>query len=718
MKKIAIIFLVALIIFLQSCVLNESNGENHDDTLIWENLININENAGIVISSMAKTGDLTPFKTQEEVDSFNTFPCTFIDGDNIYVIRNFSKNLTEDIYAYIDKKIQIKEIEIYSVSNLFGEPAKIALKGIDEKHIIYYKLTYIKTDKIYYITGAEEIDGKFIPKLYKFDNKGQLQADLLLQNLNLDDIIVTSEYIYYLKGTVKDGVKSCDLIRYSLKDSTTSVIDGSVSVFFGNADMIYYIKNEITASFDAKTVLYEYDAEKDNKTSISEITTNLNILDACFDKTNGNLYISDTGNIYAYSIKDKTSVKVMEAMQTFMNILQISNANMLVSIGHNQIAVYELTTKPASIAENEKPLKICYVGSQDGQAALQYDYPLKNMKLNGTFVRLEDAYMTGNFNEYMNTMAKKLLSGDDDFDLFYVHTSMFELFKNQYYTNLSLFLELANRFDSMLPGVKELCSIDDKLCLVPLNINFHMIQCNDELTNGKYEIPETLDKMLSFKDKIVGSFSDSLSIFMSGYFNHSLVAPWFEQYAANFIAGSININDKNSLESLISTSLSLLQDDSVYIGTDKVDSYIKIIQNQGHDNGFENESLSLYPIPKVDDSFKYNAEGFFIAINPNSRNKQLTANFLAYVIDFNAYMGFPILYENTGDHNHNHEHNDNTEFFELSYKNLLKNSVRQYQNSEYMLLLADQFDQLFSEKISVEQMTEEIYKFLKMVRDE
>lgn len=707
MKKITLIFLIIFIIFLQACVIKDNSSS--EDSSIEDDIknVNITKNEGFVSSSITKTGDLTSFKTEEEVDAFMTAPCTFIEGDNIYIIRNFPENLPEDIYSFLDNNDLKKEIEIYSVINLSKEPVRVKLKDIQDKQIVFYTLTYNKTDKTYYITGLESINDEFIPKLYKFDNDGQLQANLTLQNLNLSEIIVKSENIYYLQEILKDKIKSYDLMRYSLKDNKTSMIADLVSAFFESEGTIYYLKNETTASFDTETVLYRYDTEKDTNTSISEITANINILNACFDKVNENLYVSDGTNIYAFLIIEKKFVKVMESLQANMDILQISDTNMLVCIGHNQLSVYKLTSKPTSIEENEKPLRICYVSSQSGEAALKYEYPLNNMKSNGNSVRLEDAYIAENYTEYMNTMAKKLLSGDDDFDLFYVHTSMFELLKKQYYTDFSSFPSIINFFDSMLPGIRELCSIESQLCLVPDFISFDMMQCNNALTKETYVVPKTLDTMLSFKDNIIDNFSDSSSIFMSSFFKHSLFAPWFNQYAANFMIGN---DTKESLKSLISISLSLLQDSSVYIGDNKIDSYANIIQYHGNHDNFPGEYVSIFPIPKVDDSFKYSADVSYIAINPNSKNKQLAANFLAYVIDYAADTGFTILYENTNEI-------DNVELFKL-YKIQLQDSVRGYQNTEYMLLLADQFDQLVSGKISVDQMTDKIHNFLKMMRDE
>lgn len=187
--------------------------------------------------------------------------------------------------------------------------------------------------------------------------------------------------------------------------------------------------------------------------------------------------------------------------------------------------------------------------------------------------------------------------------------------------------------------------------------------------------------------------------------------------------GNTDIDNTDILKALISTSMSLIQDSSVYIGNDQVDSYINIIQNQSMSNSARSESESIYPLPKVDASFKYSADALYIAINPNSKNKQLAANFLAYVNDYTASLyaeqGFTILYENdkTASHGHEHEQNNNTEIVEL-YKKQLIDSIREYNNSEYSVLLYNQFEQLALGNISVDSMTEQIYRLLKMLRDE
>lgn len=519
MKKMIMMFFIIFILILQSCMAKNTYDENDDDyNLLWENLLGNANNVGLVMSSMTDIGDITPFKTHEEVDDFNTAPCTYVEGDSIYIIRNFPENLPENIYTFLENNDLKKEIEIYSISNISAGSVKIELKDIQEKRIVFYTLTYNKTDKKYYITGLESINGEYIPTLYIFDNEGKLQDNMTLANINLSNIIVDDKNIYYLYEKIMNNIKSYDLMKYSIKDSAASIVADSISVFFGGADAIYYIKNETTASFDINTILYRYDTEKGTITSVSEITENYNILNACFDKINDNLYVSEGTKIYAYSIKDKKSVKVMESLQEYMHIKQISQSNMLIGIGHNQITVYETASKPVSIDNDEKLLKICYMSSQPGSAPLQFYYPLKYMKFNGTYVILEEAYTAKDFMEYMNTMAKKLLSGDDDFDLFVVHTSMFDILKENYYVDFSLFPALDKRFDSMLPGIKELCSINGKLCLYPQYISFNMIQCDNALVNEIYEVPETFDKMPLFKDNVVGSFSNTSSLFMSSFF--------------------------------------------------------------------------------------------------------------------------------------------------------------------------------------------------------
>ena len=64
------------------------------------------------------------------------------------------------------------------------------------------------------------------------------------------------------------------------------------------------------------------------------------------------------------------------------------------------------------------------------------------MELNGFSVRIESSPemdpSTGNaYTEYANTMAKKLLAGDTDFDLFWLSAETPTLFKEGYFTDLA-----------------------------------------------------------------------------------------------------------------------------------------------------------------------------------------------------------------------------------------------------------------------------------------
>ncbi|MCL2160230.1 MAG: hypothetical protein FWH48_12555, partial [Oscillospiraceae bacterium] len=405
------------------------------------------------------------------------------------------------------------------------------------------------------------------------------------------------------------------------------------------------------------------------------------------------------------------STLVMSTFNAISTILQVFDSYMAVATGHNQITLYSLPSKPESLYAAEMPLKICYIGSVPQEAADTYAMPLAIMKTNGFPARLEDGYKSDDYSEYINTMAKKLLSGDDDFDLFYVTSDMSELLRSQYYLDFSSFPLLKSQYDSMLPGAKELCSIDGKLCLALTHINFNVMQQNNALTQTNHPTPKNLDEVIALKEAVSLDFLNASSNFMSGSYYHSLVEPWFDQYAANFMAKNESAEKKETLKFLIETSLMLLQDKSVNIGAGRsADSYINFTQFAGIHSHNESENSSLAPVPKIDPSFKNTADSYFIAVNPNSKNKQLSAAFVAHVIEYKAFMGDVVLYENK-------DAIEDAKDYEL-YKALLGDSIRSYTNTKYMMTLADQFDALVSGATTAERAADEIYEFLKLVRDE
>jgi ABC-type sugar transport system, periplasmic component len=723
MKKRMILLLASLLI-LQSCALNNSTA-NEVISLDFSK-IKISTDSSYINSTVNKIADLTPHKTSEEVNGYITAPIEYMDDENIYLIRNLPEDLPYDLDAYLgdqsNEKSRKNEIEVYSMSDIKHPPMRIGLDEFDGRSMHFSSISYNGADAVFSLVGYEIIDfnREFTPHLYKFDSNGKFieKQDLLSTKQSTTSwlySIIKDDFVIYTASKSQNGMVANDLKRHNLSGDEVSTIDESVVVFFEDKEFIYYIKK----AQDESLTLYQYDIKSDEKTSITDMTADIEMLSAGYDEVNGIIYYCNFDDIYAYVISEKKSVKVMESTQAYMEISHISGTKMLLKVGHNQISFYDLPPQPESLIQNEQTLRICYVGGEPGNAAGIFAYQLKQMNFNGISVKLEDAYITQSFTEYMNTMAKKMLAGDSDYDLMIVESSMRDLFKEQYYFDLASVDVLEAKYDAMLPGIKNLCSFGDKICLYPIFLGFESMQYNNELIGVEVDEPKRFRDMPAFKDDVAASFIDSESKFVSEFSYRNIVQPWANQYAANFMVGN-EMATKEVLREMISTSLNLMRGLSVYVskeGYGDVSSYLNVVYNHGIMGAPADENISITTIPKIVDEFNYSASGSYIAVNPNSRNKQLAVEFIAYLHECRDMRGTVALYEDVVN-NFDPEFNIvNPQLFEL-YKEQLKDSVREYANSEYMILMLEQFDELVAETVSIDEMTDTVYNFLRMNRDE
>lgn len=696
-KKYVIPLILTLICtILVSCSNNEE--KNYDAKKLSDYLNNINTIDTISIgghlnSSLKLINNITPFKTAEEVDNFKTLPCSYISNDKLYIIRNFPDDITGDINEYISSGQTIREIEVYSISNIADSPSIITLKSIENRKLIYYSLYYDSAAETFRILGTENNKGDFKQYLWTFDINGNLQSELVIPGVDLFSAVIHRENIYYINQA------DHGFYQYDLKKSNSNIISSETSVFFSSDNNIYYIKEDVDDNFNAKKSLYLYENEKSKK--ILDIAVDISIFNASYDSGNKLLYLSNGTNIYVYSDQTQKIDMIFESYGEYLNILQIAGNVINISNGNHQMSLFELSTTPQAINNQATELKICYVTSQAGQAKLTYDTSIKNMKAAGFPVNLNDGYISDSYSEYANTMAKKLLAGDDDFDLFYVDNTMLQLLKEQYYLDLSAYPLLNDKYNKMYDGIKDLSSIDGKLCLVPLFIKFTALNANLSLVDNIVDIPENLDGFIVARDEIKNSFSDDSTTFMSDSYAHNLVLPLFEQYMANFMNKN-DAADEAALKQLIENTVVLLNDNSVAVGAHNRNCYLNFTQI--FSSSFEDDiNHKTVQIPKINGNFKYAAEVNYIAINPNSKNKELSAAFIANVIDDYSDMGVVELYQaNEGS----------------LYDLMLSDCVRSCRETEFTMLIAEQVDGLMRKTITVDEMTDTVYNFLKMTRDE
>lgn len=699
-RRITVIATVMLIMmcFIMSSCADEDHKETDSRLLDYLNNKSIEGTvyvSGDIDSNLKLIKDLTSYKSEEEVDEFITAPCSYITGDSLYMIRNFPENMSEDIYEYIASADTIFEIEAYSLTDLSASPRIISLTGPENRKIIYYSLSCNETDGRFIIVGGETDGENVTLKTYVFDKQGQLLEEYDVSNVNSYDMIGTDGSIFYTTATTQS------LYRYDYINEANLLIDDSVEAFSLSGGSLYYVKNEIDADYNEITGLYVCGNGETEK--LFDVRSDIGILSISYDTDNALLYLSDGINIYTWNEGSGSLDKVIKGRDSYLNIKQIDGENMLIANGNNQLSLYALSSDISKIEEDEKrELKICYISSNSGEAKLTYDEVLKELDTLGFTTELNDGFISDSKDEYINTMAKKLLAKDSDFDLFYVDSDMLQLLKKDYYFDLSVYPLLSEKYARMYDGVKEISSIDGKLCLIPLAISFQAIEEDVALSDYSAEMPEIWGEFIEYSENVCRGFtSDKVKLFNAS-FPHNAVMPLFNQYASNFINGNSSA-DREALKELITQTGKLLElNDSYGNGSKAYFGYSTVFSSE--EEKMTDGETKINKIPKISADFKIDSNVSFIAVNPNSKNVELAAAFAANVIDCYTSMGVVELYRN-----------DDVNGL---YNEMLSDCIRGYRSTDYTMLIAEQIESLTAGSASTDEITDTIYNFLKITRDE
>jgi len=249
---------------------------------------------------------------------------------------------------------------------------------------------------------------------------------------------------------------------------------------------------------------------------------------------------------------------------------------------------------------------------------------------------------------YMDTVAKKLLAGDDDFDLFFIggrsykaiQTHLNGMVKNGYLYPLNE-LGLAPLFDEMLPGVKGLCSDENgQILLVPVSLDFDKLELNPDILQAigvtPDDIPRAAAEFIEFVDTYSDAITDAEYIMFNeaGTFNMYRAAE--HQYVAQYYENEGNTQEMwDMFTALLKTIEAHTTDAS---GRNVPDLFFNRYNTNGifgmrtkwnYLEGDSTRYMPTVPVPLLTEDAKYPLyESIFIGVNPNSKNLDAVAEFL------------------------------------------------------------------------------------------
>ena len=407
---------------------------------------------------------------------------------------------------------------------------------------------------------------------------------------------------------------------------------------------------------------------------------------------------------------------VFTILNSSVTILQATDAFLIIRCGNNQVSLYQIPDIPISINDKKQTLRVCWYTGMPLSLSAQRDEVLKIMEANGISIVIEEVVNSDNTDEYVNTVAKKLLAGDEDFDMIYIDTSMSELMEAHYFCDLRKFDVLNKQFEYLLPDIQELCTINNELIFVPTSVYTTKAQIQTSMLAVKPDVPKNFVELLNMKSLLTPFLTEQSLYFMSAPTIRALADPWFEQIISNYMAGNSDEQKlRADLTRIFNFCIEMIDDPTICISSNnryQTSGYFSMDINTGYINVIDKETID-FAVPLMNDDYSHVFSCRYLAVNPNSPNRELAALFLAYCMEYdkndNDAYGLAYMYQS----NDESAKPSREVFYEQ-----LNNSVRNYQISDINPYLNDKFNQIQNGYKSVELVVDEVSRYLKMIREE
>ena len=720
MKKFISILILAAMLFC-SCT-NASSGHGKNDKTTGGSVVsyhvdpdnlNYTPTGGVIDSTLRHTADVTSYKTNEQVDNFVTYPVFDISGEYTYLIRSFPEEFTtgDEYYAFIAGEGENFGIEIYKTPDYTSPVETVYLEDFEGKKYSPRALEYDSASNTFRLLINENFDEEYIYMLYRFDRDGKYIDSTEADPSGYEDYIIFGGKLY----SVKNNGNSHTLGKLKCEDpfaeSETVIHEKALCVFVSD-NRLYFVANDVLPDYSTMYRLYSYDPESSTKTAIMDIENGERYTSASYDAENGILYCSDLSEIYA--IRDGEASLVLNTYKASTALQCVDNGYIFMTLGLNQLSLYMTDSAPDSLDDSKMVLRVCYPIETDGTNL--WSDALTIMNASGLSVELEIVYSSSSEEEYVNTMAKKFLAGDTDFDIFVVSEEMSELFVSEYYADLAAFDVLRDRFDHMIPGMSELMSIDGKKALLPSgSLTLTSVFYTDFAYAETYGMPESYSDLLApdaTLDENVYLWS------MKNTFN--LFEHRFDNLADNFMAKTVSDEQtKSDILRLFKEAAESVTNPAIKLGSGYSDckSIYTVRNHQG-------TRELVIPVQNVGEGYKNSVNGMFFGINPNSPNQILAASFIAYYFNTAHEWSEQNLYFTDRSEtllNYYETRMSNGENIRETYSHyltLIENSVRGSEIEGMRSLLFDLCIGVEQGTTTPTEAADELYRFVKMARDE
>ncbi len=634
-------------------------------------------------------------------------PQVYITGDCIYAFR------LDDNSSRID---------VYTSDNCNFPSSSIHLSGAER--VIYPLAFAVNEDCIIVLENYTE--GSCA---YRFSKDGilieQTPLDIHRWYTEFRTAVVGEDY-YYLeeKGLTAQSTYSSDgqqeyvLHRCNPWTAESSVIGENVIAYCVSDGGVYYVTANMNDEFVTEYRLYRYLPDTAESEEVSALTLPRSyapLLDPniAYDSLNRILYYQSGGAGFACLLDTGENVQISRDAPILLNL---SHGKLVMKSGDTTAELYETPAVPEDLSAQMPMLLAADYNIGGTQNSFYYDKILSVMEESGSYIAVKPAYTATDRAEYANTMAKKLLAGDDDFDIFKVTTEMSSLMKEQYYENLAGYAALTPHYECMLPGITGLCTIDSTLALVPSKLSYDMLYIHDSFAGITADLPASMESICDFADQITPELKEGV-YFMVLPNTYILFRPWFAQFASNYIYGDMDDDTAaDDLKNLYRTIDALTRHPSVSVTMEMgMDSYIELKRSVNSRSKYIQSGQRLIPCFPVKEGYRPVVSGEFWAINPNSKNKELAADFLAAIMIQEQRNSETLMYD-TWDANSSYA--DGAEELFDAMKNAAAVSLRSYDIPDLIPILAEQFERMNAGTLTPDDAAAELFRYLKMTKNE
>ena len=688
---------------------------------------------------MTERGVIGVRDSSRELSTFAA-PIMYQSEEKGYLLPNYPEDVIlagiEAVREYRSSSEALNRIEVYSTPECSGEAENIInLTGTDNK-IMFQWLYADETNGYFTCIGYEGsvTNGYF----YEFSETGELLQRISVPGMETWHLRMVNKsclygYDYYYMVPLGDTFEFepiYNLYRRNFTDGTSVKIEENVTAADFEGDCVYYLKRGSSNYLETDG----YFCRMDLTTGESEELAEMNVIqyhptpirNLVINDERSLVYYATDFDVFSFDPETQERVHVIHSGGGVVEPVEIMGSTLTCMVGSAGYFLYDLPEKPAPYTDGLTPLKFLAYYPSTGSDAQYYSsenynpYNYTNvfdlMKTNG-YGSYQEMGVISNKEEYAHAMAKKLMAGDSNFDIFYVSTEMAQLFDSQYYEDLTRYSRLSrDYFDEMVPGLKDICTIDGRLALVPIGMSANIMVINNSLATDTVTFPRTVADLLNLADTV--TLTDN-SYFMGGTRAATIVRDLFEEFSANYILS--DIDDETALADLTNLYEScLLLTAKENILTSRGYTTQKLLISFGINNGLDvtfHGDIQSGSLPKINENYKTPISGEFWAINPNSKNKELAGAFLLCFLGQNrikTYMGTGVYYMNDELPESTPEDMAIRELF----RQQLTEGIRSYEAPDVFAYVDMHFKQIKNGEITVAEAAAELMRYLRMVKFE